>query len=455
MADQPPPELAPRTATRLAHVIRWLPGALRSGGAQRARWGLLDQVLSSLTNFGLTAVVAHQVAPDEFGSFSLALAVYILSLWVARSVVGEPFVVRLTEAPAATAAAAARQALGAALVVGIVWGAGMVAAGGFLGENGRPMQAMGLFLPGLLVQDGYRYVLMAAGRVRSATASDGIWLILQWILFVALLLGGRAGAVALTAAFGVAATAAGLVAWRRTRVAPAPRAWWTWLRAHRDLGIPFVLELVTVNGATQLSMVAIAAFGGVVAVGELRAAVLLLGPTTVVCSGLFLVAIPEAVRMRNRSLPGLAILVYTLAISMSLAILAWAAVLLLVPASAGEALLGANWARGRHVLIPMAVMTAANGAIIAAIVGLRALEAARQSLRVRVWAGPVILASGGLGAVAAGGRGAAIGLALSSWVSAFLAFVVLRGSLRNEAIRIVGLAASADRAPHLSSDATT
>ena len=255
--------------------------------------------------------------------------------------------------------------------------------------------------------------------------------------------GGRADAVGLTAAFGAAATAAGLVGWLQTGAAPLVRSWWTWLHEHRDLGVPFVLELVTVNGATQLSMLGVAAFGGVVAAGELRAAVLLLSPPTVLCSGLLLVGLPEAVRLRHRSLPGLAVFVYTLAVVMSLAIVAWAAALLLVPAATGETALGLNWARGRHVLVPMAAMTAANAALIAAIVGLRALEAARESLRARVWAGPVILASGGIGAIVAGGWGAAVGLAASSWLSAFLAFAVFRHALANEAIRIVGLSAAA------------
>jgi len=325
---------------RLGDVIRWLPGGLRSRAAHRARWGIVDQVLSSLSNFGLTAVVAHQVAPDEFGRFSLALAVYILVLWVARSVVGEPYVVRMTQAPVSVAVPAARQALGTAVVIGVLFGAVMVATGALLHTTGGPLVAMGVFMPGLLAQDAYRYVLTAAGRVREAAVNDGIWVGLQVVLFVLLARSGRADAVGLTAAFGGAATAAGLVGWRQAGASPSPRSASTWLRTHRDLGVPFVLELVTVNGATQLSMLGVAAFGGVVAAGELRAAVLLLSPPTVLCSGLFLVGIPEAVRLRNRSLPGLAILVYTLAVAMSLAIVAWAAILLLVPAATGEAVLG-------------------------------------------------------------------------------------------------------------------
>jgi len=97
------------------------------------------------------------------------------------------------------------------------------------------------------------------------------------------------------------------------------------------------------------------------------------------------------------------------------------------------------------VLIPMAAMTAANAAIVAALVGLRALEAARRSLRARVWAGPVILAAGGIGAIVADGSGAAIGLALSSSLSAFLALAVFRRALGDEAIRIVGLSVAAGR----------
>jgi hypothetical protein len=153
---------------------------------------------------------------------------------------------------------------------------------------------------------------------------------------------------------------------------------------------------------------------------------------TVLCSGMYLIGVPEAVRIRHRSLHRLNLFVVILGATMPVIVCAWTGLLLLIPSSTGRALLGSSWLPGRHVLLPVAIMTAASSAIIAALVGLRALEAARQSLRVRVWAGPVIVVSAILGASAGGGYGAAIGLAGSSWFSALLAFVAFSRAMARE-----------------------
>jgi hypothetical protein len=66
-------------------------------------------------------------------------------------------------------------------------------------------------------------------------------------------------------------------------------------------------------------------------------------------------------------------------------------------------------------------------------VSLRALEAARQSLRVRLWAAPVIVGSGLVGMHAGGAYGAGVGLAASSAFSAALTWSALRRALAREA----------------------
>jgi hypothetical protein len=120
----------------------------------------------------VAAAAARLGSIAEFGGFSLALTVYILLLWVARSLVDEPFMVRLTAASDEDQARAGRDAVGVAIALGAIGGALMVAVGVWAGTRWAPVVAlMGLFMPALLAQDAYRYILLAADRPRSASAN--------------------------------------------------------------------------------------------------------------------------------------------------------------------------------------------------------------------------------------------------------------------------------------------
>lgn len=415
---------------RMVPLMRSFPRLLKSTAAHRARWGIVDQGFSSLTNFAITALAARVAPPAGFGSFSVGLSLYIFLLWGARSLIGEPFLVRMTSEPFDRQRSAAGEALGAALGFGAFSGATMIVAGLVVSSSlGQVLVAIGVGIPGLLVQDSVRYVLMARGRTRSAAANDGLWFAAQSAVTLALILSGTANAASLTLAFGCAATLAAIFGCWQCGVGPAPSTGPSWVLKHKDLGIPFLLELVTVNAVPQLSLLCVAALGGVVVVGELRAAMFLMSPPTVLFSGMVLIGIPEAVRLRRRSLAGLRALVFGLAVAMSCVTAVWALLLWSIPERSGTDLLKSNWASGRHLLVPIAAFTAANAVMYGAIVGLRALEAARESLRLRIWAGPAILVSSVTGAALAGAWGAAVGIAVSSWFSALLAWIVLRRAL--------------------------
>ncbi len=148
------------------------------------------------------------------------------------------------------------------------------------------------------------------------------------------------------------------------------------------------------NATPQLSLLVVAALGDVVVVGRVRAGLFLFAPLSVLFSGVFLVALPEAVRLRARSVAGLRIFVLGVAAGLSALSLLWAAALSLIPGRVGRTLLRSNWPPGHQLVWPVAALTAASVTILAAMVGLRALGVARQTIRIRVWAGPVVLLSG-------------------------------------------------------------
>ena len=135
-------------------------------------------------------------------------------------------------------------------------------------------------------------------------------------------------------------------AWQ-THAVPSVLRWRRWLDRHADLWMPFLLELLTVNATAQLSMLAIAALGGVVTVGAVRAGLLLFAPLSVFFSGVYLVALPEGLRILARSVHQLRTFVVSLAVGMALMVLLWVVGLSLVPGQLGRAFLKSNWDSAR------------------------------------------------------------------------------------------------------------
>jgi hypothetical protein len=99
------------------------------------------------------------------------------------------------------------------------------------------------------------------------------------------------------------------------------------------------------------------------------------------------------------------------------AALAWGAVLTLLPPSVGESLVGRSWGEARHVMVPLSLAMAGTGAVTGALVGLRALAAARRSLLSRVLVTPFMVAASIAGAAIGGAPGTAWAVAAVTWLS--------------------------------------
>ena len=64
--------------------------------AHRLGWGLLDQAVSSLTNFVVVLYAARTVDAEQFGAFSLAYITYGFALSASRGIASGPLQVRFT-----------------------------------------------------------------------------------------------------------------------------------------------------------------------------------------------------------------------------------------------------------------------------------------------------------------------------------------------------------------------
>src|SRR5947209_7999458 len=148
--------------------------------SRRAGWGFIDQALSSLTNFGLSILVAATVSAEQFGTFALIWGAYSAILGVSAGLTSAPLTVRFSAAAGDRLAQAERASLGAALGLGLLGSVGFyVAALVAGGKAAGALLAMGVVLPGLLTQDTWRYVFVTRGRPILAAANDGCWALFQ------------------------------------------------------------------------------------------------------------------------------------------------------------------------------------------------------------------------------------------------------------------------------------
>ncbi|MFE1254153.1 MATE family efflux transporter [Streptomyces fungicidicus] len=395
----------------------------------RLSWGLADQAASSLSNFAVGVYVARSLGLTAFGVFSLAWVTYGVVLSVSRGLATDPLVVRFSGVPDASWRGAVARSSGTALGVGAVIGAGCLAAGPVLGSSvGPAFGCLGVVLPGLLLQDAWRYSFFAAGAGRKAFVNDVVWGV---ALVPAMVVAARVGSVAaFVLAWGGSAAVAALYGCFQSGIRPRLTGAREWVRDHHDLGYRYLVENTSVSGASQLRAYGLGAIVGVGAVGVIRGSELLLGPFLAVLMGLTLVTVAEAARMLRQAPHRLGRFCLLLGGGQAVAALLWGAVLLLMPDRAGELVLGDVWPGASELIVPATLSVAGAGLGSGAAAGLRALGAARLSLRCQLFAS-ACYAGGGIGGAAVGGTiGSAWGVATASACGSAVWWLQLRSALR-------------------------
>jgi O-antigen/teichoic acid export membrane protein len=406
------------------------------GIVRRLTWGLADQAVSSLTNFVVGVYVAHELGVAGFGVFTLAWVTYGVVLNLSRGLTTDPLVVRFSGVATDRWRSATSRSGGTAITVGVCFGVLSVLAGiGLGGEVGSAFIALGFVTPALLLQDSWRFAFFANGQGHRAVLNDLLW---TAAMIPLLLLAAKNGHVSgFVLAWGGAALFAGVGGWLQTGIRPRPRETRLWVREHRDLGARYMMENSANSGAGQLRMYGVAAIVDVGAVGAIRGAELLLAPFMTLLMGLNLVTVPEAARVLRRSPGKLERFCAVLGGTQAIAALGWGlALLLLIPESVGQFVLNEVWDFASPLILPVSVSLAAAGVIAGAAAGLRALGAARRSLRAQLVSSAGYLGGGIAGAFLGGALGASWGSTILLWCGAVFWWLQLRAGLRDHAAEL-------------------
>jgi O-antigen/teichoic acid export membrane protein len=407
--------------------------------AGRAGWALGDQALSSLINFAVGVMVARSVDPDGFGAFTLAFSTYLIVLNVARAIATQPLVIRYSAATPERWRRAVASAGGTLVLIGVVAGLPIALVGAVLpAPLGLALLALSVALTPLLVQDGWRSALFAAGLGRSAFAVD---LLYAAVVIPAVELGNAlglaqpAGAILL---WGLASLPSSLLGVRLAGTRPLPARTLAWLREHRDLAPRYAAETGVGLMAAQGAIYVVGAVAGLAAAGSIRGAQLLLGPLHVLIQAAYLFAVPDGVRLRTSHPERFVPAMVAVSGALALVTLGWLGALLAMPVALGRELLGPSWETTRGVLLPLGLSLTGQSLAAGSVVGLRVLADARSSLRARLLDAPAGFVLATTGALLAGAAGAAWGFAAGGLASAVIFAIAFARSVSRARAHPIG-----------------
>ncbi len=379
--------------------------------------------MCSVSNAAVSFYVARQLGATQFGAFSLAYVTYSFALTGSRGLATDSLLVRFSGTHLVTWRRAVAHCTGTALVTGLLTGAcALIAAAVLGGAPGLAFLALGLMLPGLLLQDSWRYSFFALGRGSQAFINDTIWTLTLVPPLLFLRVTHHNTVFWFIIAWGAAAMVAACVGPLQARVIPRPPNVWAWVSQHRDLAFRYLAENASNSGAGQLRIYGVGAIAGLAAVGYVQAAGLLMGPFLVIFLGISLVTVPEATRVLRHSPQHLRLYCVLVGAGMAVLALVWGGALLIaLPRGLGELLLGRElWRPASRLVAPFTISVMGACFIAGATAGLHALGAARRSLRAMVLSSVIFLGCGLVGAYYGGAAGTVRGAALATWAGALV-----------------------------------
>ena len=361
--------------------------ALDPGG--HLPWNAIDQGLSSASTL-LFALIAAHYAISGFSQTALLLIVYSLIIGAGRCLFGDALLIY--SAQLGDLRVAIRYLLSDVFAAGLAIGVPCAIVGVALG--GRYFMSLGLFalaLPMLLVQDAARYVFFAQDVAWRAAIADGAWLLVQGgivalLLFIPVLRTSTTVEVSWLAGAASSTVLEMLV----LRVAPKLGIRFRWLRRTWRLAVPSLAEFMAVVGATQIALLALMGVIGSDAIAAWRAALLLLGPVTVLVVASTVSLERRGSKMVERDGSVSRSLTVGTGIALT-AIVCGVGVAWLVIPGAGPLALGPEWGAAQHFMLAALVFVIAGLWTTLGMITIRLRNLQWKSLAARVAISPLYI----------------------------------------------------------------
>ena len=376
---------------------------------------LIDQSLSSASNFAIAAAAGRTLDADGFGRFAIVLLAISIVVNLGRAVWHEPDLVDAKDAERRALPRPGPHAIGYLTVFGVA--AAIALDAGRWGSS--TLLVAGLALVVAVGNDRARYRAIAAGASNALLAAGGIWLAV--VLFamsgtLALetpaallhlwLVGAALGTfLLLTAGHGLRGRSADTpIASRAVPQRPNPPS-------GRRLAL--LADFTLFSGMTQLGGLLLAAFLPFDEIATLRGAIVIFGPVGVTTGALATWIFASMAGEQTREPDAVRRIARASAMIAGLGVVA-VAIAAVLPAGIGIVVLGSGWP-SRSVLVLIGVAVACQALSTPAMMLLRARDERRPLLTLRAGAFAVFLASTiGSSILAGTASAAAIGYLLTN-----------------------------------------
>lgn len=343
--------------------------------ASKSAWSMLDQVVSSATNFAFGVVVARELGPEGFGLIAICLAIAFAFMGVTRAVAAEPFLILISRG------AIPNGPVSLALVLA-VFTAGLLTCGAayLAGSELQPLFFLLAFLlVPLSIQDTGRYIFFALRKPHKALVSDLLWSLFQMVALIAVVMTGSSP-ITLLASWGMGISAGAIFILRALRPAISWRDIRNWLQVSHSFGGWTAAQAIVGQIGLHFTVIWTALVSSVEAAGGFRAGQILLGPLLLAIAGHaatllpqlgHTVAVGDAVQFR-------AIIRRTFLLGTVLSV-AYAALLVSLD-KVIVLVFGGQYLRFTGLAIPIAIGAVAQGIALAPGMGSRALSAGKSLL---------------------------------------------------------------------------
>jgi O-antigen/teichoic acid export membrane protein len=381
-------------------------GGLRAriGALRHAGWGLTDQALNSITNFGVGLAAARTSSAAEFGAFAVAFATYLIGLGIVRALIAEVYSVRYADHVDTSAGPRQRYpsvpgAWGAALLVSFAGSLACLVAALFTsGSLEASFLVLAAGLPVLVLQDVARFICITRRDAFGAALYDLAWVVgFGGSLLVVSVVDGFPGAVTTFVLWVFGAACGFVVAAVRMRALPHLRAGVQFLRGVWRYSARYTGDWLALGATVQFGYYLLGATAGLAVVGELRAVMLLIGPLNIVVAGAATLLVPELRRYYRSRGPTLrpAVLLTAFLVGVTLV---WFAFMAVLPESTLRNLLGDAAADASSLLPLLFLYTMVNMAAQSPVVALRATGNARRGTKATAPVAPLVLLGASIGA---------------------------------------------------------
>ena len=361
--------------------------------------GLVDQGVSSGTNFLMLYLIIRTSDLGAIGVFMLAYTLFFLFLGIAKGLCSDPFTIAFSSREQSEQRHQLSAALGAMVGISILSGLCSLAVAALGSGSTRGIfAALAICLPALFVQDGWRAAGFAEGSPQRSLSNDLVMAGGQALIYGALFQSDTVSPTTLVLGWGGGALRACIWGCRQFEVIPNVRRARVWLKETRALGTPLAADYAVNRGAEQAVITIMSAVGSLALQGAVSTTRSLFAPLTTVQSGISGVMLPEISKAsavhHGRRVRWLAL---STAGTMGLLMTGYGLFLALMPQEWGLQALGQNWLVASQLLPPMTVFNVLNAIAFGLWLGTRASGAHAQTVKIRTWGGILMFVLAGIG----------------------------------------------------------